>query len=96
MRRVAPGQLSFDAAPKGRRAADTAAISLSGTFSAEAITNDAGEVPQLGHGETVLVRLVEEGSGEMIAEGIGVVAVAFIDKSLDGEPITIRQQKIKI
>jgi len=95
MRRVAAGQLSFDVAPKGKRPPVTAAISLSGTFSAAAITTDAG-MPQLGHGEQVVVQVVEQGSGELICESVGIVAVAFVDKQLDGELVTIRHQKIKV
>jgi hypothetical protein len=96
MRRVASGQLSFDVAPKGKKPPVTASIKLSGTFSAAAITDDNGNVPQIGHGEQVLVQLVEVESGEVIASQIAIVAVAFADKQLDGEPVTVREQKVKL
>lgn len=97
MRRVAPGQLSFDAAPRGgRRQVDSAALKLSGTFPARALVDDEGRWPQLGHGEQVIVKVIELGSGEPIAEGVGDVKVGFDDKALDGEPYTIRVQTIKM
>jgi hypothetical protein len=97
MRRVAPGQLSFDAAPKaGRRQVDTASLKLSGAFPARALVDDEGRWPQLGHGEQVIVKVIELGSGELIAQGVGAVKVGFEDKTLDGEPYTIRVQTVKM
>lgn len=95
MQRVAPGQLSFDAAPKGRKRPDIASVSLSGRFGSGAIVSDDGGFPQLSHGEVMLV-IVQDADGNMVAQGQGVVSIAFADKSVDGEPITVREQKIKL
>lgn len=97
MKRVAHGQLSFDAAPKaGKRSVDTASIKLSGTFAHAAIVDDNAEFPQLGQGEEVIVQVVEKGTGEVIAQGPGYVSVAFKEKSLDGEPTVVREQAVKV
>jgi hypothetical protein len=97
MRRVAPGQLSFDAAPKaGKRQVDTASLKLSGAFPARALVDEEGRWPQLGHGEQVIVRVIELGSGELIAEGVGDVKVGFEDKTTEGETFTTRVHTIKM
>lgn len=97
MRRVAQGQLSFDAAPKaGRRHVDAAALKLSGAFPARALVDGDGQYPQLGHGEQVIVRVIEMGSGELISEGVGTCKVGFDDKTSEGETITIRVHTIKM
>jgi hypothetical protein len=95
MQRVAAGQLSFDAAPKSRRRPHMSSVALSGKFGSEQIINEDGEFPQLSHGDDVLV-IVQDVDGNLIAQGRGAVSVAFADKELDGEPITIREQKIKL
>lgn len=94
MQRVSPEQLTFDAQPRfNSRPPFTASVSVSGTF--EKLTDDQGQVPQLQHAEEVTV-IVQSLQGEIIAMGTGIVAVGFKDKSIDGEPITIREQKIKL
>lgn len=97
MKRVAPGQLSFDAAPKGggRQVAMTA-LKLSGAFPARALVDDEFRWPQLGHGEQVIVRVIELGSGEVIAEGVGDVKVGFEDKTTEGETFTTRVHTVKM
>lgn len=97
MRRVAHGQLSFDAAPKaGKCSVDTASLKLSGTFARAATVDAKGEWPQLGHGEEVVVQVVEKVSGEVIAAAPGFVSVAFKDKSLDGRVTVVREQTVKL
>jgi hypothetical protein len=97
MQRVAAGQLSFDAGKRaGKRQVDTASLKLSGAFPARALVDDEHRWPQLAHGEQVVVRVIELGSGELIAQGIGAVKVGFDDKTLDGEPYTIRVHTIKM
>lgn len=97
MKRVAPGQLSFAAAPKGgRRQVELASLKLSGAFPARALVDDEGAFPQLDHGEQVIVKVVELGSGELIAEAVGDVKVGFDDTKSDGLTCTTRVQTIKM
>jgi hypothetical protein len=97
VRRIVAGQLSFDAAPKaGKRTVDTASLKLSGTFPARALVDDEGRWPQLGHGEQVIVQVIELGSGELIAAGVGFVKVGFDDKTLEGETFTTREHTVKM
>ena len=97
MRRVAPGQISFDAAPRaGKRQVDTTSLKLSGAFPGRALVDDKGCWPQLGHGEQVIVRVIELGSGELIAEGIGTSKVGFEDTKADGETFTTRVHTVKM
>lgn len=94
MRRVAHGQLSFDAAPKaGKRSVDLASIKLSGTFSSAAIIDAEGKWPQLGHREEVVVQVLEKGSGEVIAQATGFVSVGYADGKDDE---VIRVQTVKL
>lgn len=94
MRRVAHGQLSFDAAPKaGKRAVDMAAIKLSGMFPPEAVIDNEGRWPQLEAGERVKVVVVAEDSGDVIAEAPGLVEVSF---PLAKEGRTTRAHTVKV
>ena len=93
MQRVAYGQVSLDAAPRGR-AHDLPAIAnvaISGKFNPEQIVSDEGTYPQLEQGEVVLV-IVQDADGTVIAQGRAAVSIAFTDK--DG--FTIREQKVKL
>jgi hypothetical protein len=97
MRRVVAGQLSFDAAPKaGKRAVDTASLKLSGAFPGRALVDAEGRWPQLGHGEEVVVQVIELGSGEVIAEGLGRAKVGFEDTTTEGETFTSRVHTVKM
>lgn len=93
MQRVAPGQLSFDAAPKGRKRPDIASVSLSGRFGSGAIVSDDGGFPQLSHGEVMLV-IVQDADGNMVAQGQGVVSIAFADKSVTYMPSLYKPAKV--
>jgi len=96
VQRVAAGQLSLEAAPRGKRKdlpPLTATVSVSGKF--VDLADADGTVPELDHGEVVLVT-VSDIDGQLIAQGHGRVQIAFADKSIEGEDFTIREQKVKL
>jgi hypothetical protein len=98
MQRVALGQLSLDAAPKGaqRGMVLTANISVKGKLlNAPLPEYSESEIPELSHGEMVVVTVADM-DGEIIGQAHGKVAIAFTDKTVEGVELTIREQKITV
>lgn len=102
MRRVA--QLSFDVfagggIPKTVDDEDQRPLALtlgvSGTFDMLEPYSQPTGMPELGHGEQVMVTVATL-DGEHIASGTGKVQVGFVDKVVEGTILTVRKQMVKL
>lgn len=102
MQRVA--QLSFDVFPGGgtprwqsgeEKRPLAATISVAGSFDLEEAFAGEDGLPQLDHGEEVMVTLASA-SGELIATATGTVEVGFKDKKVTGVTMPVRVQKVKL
>jgi hypothetical protein len=93
MQRVAIGQLSFDARPGSSRVRpDMVTISVAGKFGSEQLNVDGEDMPQLSHGERVMV-VLSDADGQLIAKAEAHVEIGF---ATDKDGITSRLQKVKL